>query len=152
ARLHHPGIVPIFGLGRSPEADYFLVMGLVEGPSLAERMKVASIRPERAAEYIAEAAEAIQHAHDQGAIHRNLKPGNLLLGRDGRVQVTDFGLAKWLDGQSLGESHPDQLIGTPEFMAPEQADPRWGPVGPATDIYGLGATLYALLTGKPPFV
>jgi hypothetical protein len=152
ARLRHPGIVPIYGRGRASDGRHFLVMELIDGPSLAERMKVAAIRPATAAGYIADVADAIQHAHERGVIHRDLKPGNILLDRSGRALVTDFGLAKQLQASSPELSHPDQVIGTLEYMAPEQVDRSWGAIGPATDIYGLGATLYAMLSGRPPFL
>jgi serine/threonine protein kinase len=151
ARLRHPGIVGVHGIGRSPDGGYFLVMDLVEGPDLADRLKLGPIPVEEAVRIVAQVADAIEHAHQRAVIHRDLKPSNVLLDADGRVLVTDFGLAKQADCDDSGLTLLDQILGTPHYMAPEQADSRWGEVGSRTDVYGLGALLYALLTGHPPF-
>lgn len=144
-RLRHPGIVSVLGLGRLPDGGHFLVMELVEGSDLARQIRAGPIRVEQALCWVAEAADAIEHAHRQGVVHCDLKPGNLLLDRDGHVRVTDFGLARSLEGGG-----PAEAGGTEGFMAPEQADAALGPIGPATDVHGLGAVLYALLTGRAP--
>lgn len=99
---------------------------------------------------MAKVAEAIEYAHRRGLIHRDLKPGNILLDQKGNPRVTDFGLAKRLQGDS-GLTGSGQIMGTPSYMPPEQAGGKRGEVGPAADVYSLGATLYALTTGRPPF-
>ncbi len=149
AGLDHPGIVPIYEIGEHA-GQHFFSMGLVEGGSLAERIKERPLRPRLAADLIAQVADAIAFAHGQGIIHRDLKPGNILLDRDGRPRVSDFGLAK----NVRGDSHltaSGQIMGTPSYMPPEQASGRAGAIGPAADVYALGATLYCRLTGRPPF-
>lgn len=151
ARLRHPRIVGVHGIGRFPDGNPFLVMDLIEGPSLADRLRQAPFAPEEAAAIVAGVAEALEHAHGRGVVHRDLKPSNVLLDADGCPVVTDFGLAKRFDDDSPALTRSDQILGTPHFMAPEQADRRWGPVGPRTDVYGLGALLFALLAGRPPF-
>src|SRR5262249_15925298 len=100
---------------------------------------------------VAEVARAIQHAHDRGILHRDLKPSNILLDEDGQPLVTDFGLAKRSDDDS-GLTESGAILGTPSYMAPEQASGHTAPITPQTDVPGLGAVLYALLTGRPPFV
>src|SRR5262249_25175147 len=137
ARLRHPHIVGVHGVGRAPDGGYFLVMDLVEGPDLARRLKQGPVPAHEAVEVVAQVADAVEHGHRRGVIHRDLKPSNVLLDGDGRAMVTDFGLAKRSDEDDPGLSHPDQILGTPHYMAPEQADGRWGPVGPRTDVYGL---------------
>src|SRR5262249_43520601 len=141
-RLRHPGIVAVRGLGRLPDGGHFLVMGLVEGGDLARRLAAGPIDVADAIRWTAEAADAIEHAHQQGVIHCDLKPSNLLLGNDGRVRVTDFGLARTLTASR-------HAGGTPGFMAPEQRD-AGGEVSVRADVYGLGAVLFALLTGRAP--
>jgi serine/threonine-protein kinase len=135
ARLRHPGIVAVHGVGLLPDGGHFLVMDLVEGSDLA-RQPCPTVA--EALRWVAEAADAIDYAHGIGIIHCDLKPSNLLLGADGRVLVSDFGLARSLDGGVAPHG------GTPGFMAPEQCD-RAGKVSSRTDIYGLGAVLRALL-------
>lgn len=147
ARFSHPHIVPVHGLGRLPRGGYFMVMDFVDGEDLARVCQRGPIASDRAAAIVATVAEAIQHAHDRGVIHRDLKPGNVLVDRQGKVFVSDFGFA-WL--QSAGPQD-DAIVGTAGFMAPEQIDPRWGQIGPHTDVYGLGALLFMLVTGQPPF-
>ncbi len=151
ARLRHPRIVGVHGIGRFPDGSPFLVMDLVEGPSLAERLLDGPFAPEEAAEIAADVADALEHAHGRGVVHRDLKPSNVLIDPEGRPLVTDFGLAKRFDADAPALTRTDQILGTPHYMAPEQADRRWGPVGPRTDVYGLGALLFALLSGRPPF-
>jgi RNA polymerase sigma factor (sigma-70 family) len=145
ARLRHPGIVAIRAIGLLPDGGHFLVMDLVEGADLGRQLAAGQIPVEKALAWVAEAADAIEYAHRHGIVHCDLKPSNLLLGVDGRIRVTDFGLARSLadDGPAAG--------GTPGFMALEQADPAHGLIGPRTDVFGLGAVLYALLAGRPPF-
>jgi serine/threonine protein kinase len=146
AGLRHPGIVVVHGLGLLPDGGHFLVMDLVEGRDLG-RLTAGGAAPWRqAVDWVRQAADAIAHAHRQGVIHCDLKPGNLLLDESGRVRVADFGLAR-----SFGEGEATPQGGTPGFLAPEQFDPALGPVTPRTDVHGLGAVLYALLTGEPPF-
>jgi DNA-directed RNA polymerase specialized sigma24 family protein len=145
ARLRHPGIVPIRGAGRAPAGGPFLVMDLIDGLDLAAVLRQGPVAAADAARWIADACEAVAHAHDRGVFHCDITPGNLLLGGDGRVLVTDFGLAR-----SAADPAGRGVGGTRPFMAPEQFDPSPGRIGPATDVYGLGAVLFTLLTGRPP--
>lgn len=149
ARLNHPGIVPVLGFGRTPIGGFFIVQEFVAGGSLDDAMRSGPIADCRvAAEWIAQAASAVHHAHLCGVVHCDLKPGNLLLDEAGRIRVADFGLARRL-GNSLEVAG---IAGTAGFMAPEQVDSCWGEIGPRTDVYGLGAVLFALLAGRPPNV
>ncbi len=149
ANLDHPGIVPIFEVGQHAGQHYFS-MGFVEGQSLSQRLAEGPLPAREAAELIRRVSEAIEYAHQQGVIHRDLKPANILLDRSGNPRVTDFGLAKKTQGDS-GLTGSGQIMGTPSYMPPEQAGGKRGDVGPAADVYALGATLYALVTGRPPF-
>ncbi|MBC8353421.1 MAG: AAA-like domain-containing protein [Planctomycetes bacterium] len=152
ASLRHPNIVDVHGIGRTPEGGYFLVMDLVEGADLQQLTAAGETLALEPATIVATVADAIDHAHQQGVIHRDLKPGNVLLSTDGEIFVTDFGVAKILGSDASTLSAYGQPIGTPSYMAPEQADPRRDPVGPAADVYGLGGVLYYLLTGQHPYL
>lgn len=149
AQLDHPGIVPIFEVGEH-QGHHFFSMGLVEGESLAARLAGGPLAPALAAELVRKIAEAIQYAHERDVIHRDLKPANVLLDREGVPRVTDFGLAKRIADDS-GLTATGQVLGTPGFMAPEQAAGRLDRIRSSVDIYSLGAILYATLTGRPPF-
>jgi len=149
ANLDHPGIVPIFEVGQH-EGQHYFSMGFVEGQSLSQRLADGPLPPRQAAELIGRVSEAIEYAHQRGVIHRDLKPANILLDQNGNPRVTDFGLAKKVKGDS-GLTGSGQIMGTPSYMPPEQAGGPRGEVGPPADVYALGATLYALLTGRPPF-
>jgi WD40 repeat protein/tetratricopeptide (TPR) repeat protein/tRNA A-37 threonylcarbamoyl transferase component Bud32 len=149
ARLEHPGIVPIFEVGEIDDQHYFS-MGYVDGESLADRARRGPLPPREAAELLCDVADAIEYAHRNGVVHRDLKPGNILLTQDGQPRVTDFGLAKTVEGDS-GLTASGQILGTPGYMPPEQASGRIHDVGPLADVYSLGAVLYCLLTGRPPF-
>ncbi len=149
ANLDHPGIVPIFEVGEY-EGQHYFSMSFVEGQSLAQKLADGPLAPREAAELIRRVSEAIEYAHQQGVIHRDLKPANVLLDKKGNPRVTDFGLAKQLASDS-GLTGSGQIMGTPSYMPPEQTGGKRGAVGPAADVYALGATLYALLTGRPPF-
>lgn len=149
SRLHHPGIVTVHEVGVA-DGQPFLVMELVPGGSLAEQVAERPLPPKAAAELVWRVALAIQHAHAAGVWHRDLKPGNILLGADGRPCVTDFGLAKLADTDS-GLTLSGQTLGTPGYLAPEQVDSSLHEIGPWTDVYALGAVLYHLLTGRPVF-
>ena len=148
ANLDHPGIVPIFEV-REQDGQHYFSMGYVEGQSLATRVAAGPLPPREAATLAREVAQSIQYAHDHGVIHRDLKPANILLDAKGRSKVTDFGLAKKLEGDS-GLTASGQIMGTPSYMPPEQASGRLD-VGPLADLYSLGAVLYHMLTGRPPF-
>jgi WD40 repeat protein len=149
AHLDHPRIVPIHGVGEEQDCHYFS-MKLIRGGSLERRLPAYAADPRAAARLVLEVAGAIQHAHDRGILHRDLKPSNILLDDDGGPLVTDFGLAKRSgDNSSLTQS--GAIVGTPSYMAPEQASSQSMGVTPRIDVYGLGALLYALLTGRPPF-
>ncbi len=153
ASLNHRNIVGIYEVGEH-QGHHYYSMPFLEGRNLAQLVESGQWRPgdgTEAARLVAKIARAVQYAHDAGIVHRDLKPGNILLGPDGEPRVTDFGLAK----QVRGKAHltlTGHLMGTPSFMAPEQARGRSGECSPATDIYSLGAVLYYLLTGRPPFV
>lgn len=149
ANLDHPGIVPIHEVGQHQGQHYFS-MGFVDGPSLAQRLVEGPIPPREAAGLMAQVAEAIAYAHRRGLIHRDIKPGNILLDRDGTPRLTDFGLVKKVEGDSALTAS-GQVMGTPSYMPPEQAGGQGAAAGPAADVYAIGATLYALATGRPPF-
>ena len=149
ANLDHPGIVPIYEVGQH-EGQHYFSMGFIEGQSLSQRLAGGPLPAREAADLVRRVSEAIDYAHRHGVIHRDLKPANILLDRDGNPRVTDFGLAKKLKSDS-GLTGSGQIMGTPSYMPPEQAGGGRGEVGPAADVYALGATLYCLLTGRPPF-
>jgi WD40 repeat protein len=149
ANLDHPGIVPIFEVGQY-EGQHYFSMGFVEGQSLSQRLAEGPLPAREAADLIRRVSQAIEYAHQRGVIHRDLKPANVLLDKNGNPRVTDFGLAKKLEGDS-GLTGSGQIMGTPSYMPPEQAGGKRGDVGPAADVYALGATLYCLVTGRPPF-
>ena len=150
ANLDHPGIVPILR-GRPARGAALFQHGIRRGPeplTAAERGPAGC--PRRQPTLMVTVADAIEYAHQCGVIHRDLKPGNILLDQKGNPRVTDFGLAKTIQGDS-GLTGSGQIMGTPSYMPPEQAGGRRGEVGPAADVYALGATLYCAVTGRPPF-
>jgi serine/threonine-protein kinase len=149
ASLEHPGIVPVYEVGEHEGRHYF-TMKLVPNGSLADQVARTPLPSRTAAEIVLAVARAVHHAHGQKVIHRDLKPANILLDDAGRPHVTDFGLAKRLDSEQA-RTRTGNVIGTPGYMAPELASGRGKEPTPATDVYGLGAVLYALLTGRPPF-
>lgn len=149
ARLSHPGIVPVYEVAEAEGCPYFS-MQYVRGVTLAQRLAEGPLPSREAARILAEVARAIDYAHRQGVLHRDLKPSNILLDEQGRPHVTDFGLAKQLDSD-LSLTRSGALLGTPAYMAPEQAAGLRNQLGPATDVYALGVILYHMLTGRPPF-
>jgi TolB-like protein/predicted Ser/Thr protein kinase/Tfp pilus assembly protein PilF len=149
ASLNHPGIVPIYEVGERDGACYFS-MGLVEGGQLDEAVRRGPLSIQQAAELIAKVARTVQYAHERGILHRDIKPGNILLDQKGEPHLTDFGLARLAETEST-VTRTREVMGTPSYMAPEQAAGETTKVSSATDVYGLGAVLYQLLTGHPPF-
>jgi serine/threonine protein kinase len=173
ARFDHIGIVPIYEFGQH-DGCYYYTMALIDGPSLAEHIRQGPVAPRQAASIIRRVAEGVAHAHAKGVVHRDLKPANVLLARriggpDSALspsprssssaggdylpfdpRVSDFGLAKRFVGDA-GLTATGQTVGTPSYMSPEQAQGRMVDVGVASDVYSLGAVLYELLTGRPPF-
>jgi serine/threonine-protein kinase len=149
ARLHHPNIVSIYETGDLFGQPYF-AMQYIGGPSLAEQLRRGPLPPEHGARLVATVAHAVAHLHAHGVIHRDLKPSNILLDEEDRPYVTDFGLVKMMAGDSQ-RTNTGVIVGTPSYMAPEQATGKSGTVTPLSDVYSLGAVLYEALTGRPPF-
>jgi serine/threonine protein kinase/Flp pilus assembly protein TadD len=149
ASLNHPGIVPIYEVGERDGACYFS-MGLVAGEQLDAILKREPMPIRRAAELIAKVARTVHYAHEHGILHRDIKPGNTLLDAKGEPHLTDFGLARLVEAEST-VTGTLEVLGTPSYMAPEQAAGNNTKLTSATDVYGLGAVLYQLLTGHPPF-
>ncbi|MFO0850063.1 MAG: serine/threonine-protein kinase [Gemmataceae bacterium] len=149
AAIQHPGIVQVFEFGTAGEQPYF-ALEFCPGGSLAGKLAGTPLPPQDAAALVERIAAAVQAAHDKGIVHRDLKPDNVLFAADGTPKVTDFGLARKVEGDS-GLTRTGAIMGTPSYMAPEQATGKGKEVGPAADVYALGAVLYECLTGRPPF-
>lgn len=150
AQLDHPNIVRVHEVGKEGE-DPFLVMDLIEGESLEDTLKRQGTLPNREVGEIGRAlAEALEHAHERSIVHRDVKPANVLIDKEGRPLLTDFGLAKDLSAGE-GLTQEGQWVGTPGYMPPEQASGDLRRIDRKSDVYGLGGTLYALLSGRPPF-
>ena len=149
ARLDHPGIVPVYEFGELDGRPFFS-MKYVEGETLQQLLQNGPLPPQYTARILAAVARAVHYAHERGVLHRDLKPSNILIDRHGNPHVTDFGLARrTTDAASLTKS--GAVLGTPAYMAPEQAAGNRGDVGPSSDVYGMGTILYQSLTGRPPF-
>ncbi len=150
ANLDHPNILPIYEVSESEEGLPFFSMKFAGGGSLLEAASTLRRDPRRAGGLVAKVARALQYAHGQGILHRDLKPGNILLDGRGEPLLSDFGLAKWLE--SVGDLTCTQSVfGTPGYLAPEQVNGSAGKLTPAADVYSLGAVLFHLLAGQPPF-
>src|SRR5262249_14774845 len=149
ASLEHPGIVPIHEVGERDGSCYFS-MKFIEGGQLDDVAKREPMAIRRAVEVIAKVARTVHHAHEHGILHRDIKPGNILLDAKGEPHLTDFGLARLVESESTVTETLD-VLGTPSYMAPEQALGNNAAITSVTDVYGLGAVLYQLLTGQPPF-
>jgi len=152
AQLHHPNIAAVFDFGEqtldSGETTAYLVMELVEGQPLSALLRPGEpLAHDATARIIADAADAVQVAHDAGIVHRDIKPANLIVTPDGTVKVTDFGIARAGNGVPLTQT--GQVVGTPHYLAPEQAEGR--PATPASDVYAIGVVLYECLAGRRPF-
>jgi len=159
AQLDHPGIVPAYETGEWA-GNRFLTMPLIEGSNLAELLRRQPVSWQQSVDIAVSIADALHHAHERGVVHRDLTPRNVLIDHAGRVRTADFGLAKLMHAESPdGDSRNSrgdltisgQILGTPDYMSPEQAAGLIATIGPATDIHGLGAILYELLTGRRPF-
>lgn len=149
ARLNHPNIVSVHESGETSEGHFYFVMEYVEGHSLAENIKAGSLTPPRAIEIAGKVCDALRYAHEQGIVHRDVKPGNILLGADGRIKLADFGIARLTlpDGPANG-TRTGTVIGTPEYMAPEQLE--GSTVDERADLYAVGVVLYEMLCGEVP--
>ncbi|HIK93989.1 MAG TPA: serine/threonine protein kinase, partial [Planctomycetes bacterium] len=148
ANLRHANIVAIHDVGEHDEQAYFS-MQYIEGQSLAELVCDGAIDPQRAARYMASIADAVHYAHEKSTLHRDLKPANILLDSDDQPHISDFGLARQIQtDQQLTAT--GAILGTPSYMSPEQALGKSERIDRTTDVYALGATLYHLLTGRPP--
>ncbi len=150
ARVRHPGIVEVYDIGED-QGHLFFTMRLVPGRSLAQRLREGRISPRLAAHTALQVAEALQHAHDSGLVHRDVKPGNILLDDTGDAVLTDFGLVKEFDSGEVSLTRDTQVLGTPAYMAPEQISEGARRSTPLSDQYALGVVLYQMLQGCPPY-
>src|SRR5262245_50020851 len=149
AHLHHPNIVQVYEFGQHEGFPYF-TLEYLEGGTLERRLNSTPIDSKQAAKYVHQLASAVQHAHDRGVIHRDLKPSNILLDLNGTLKISDFGLEKQTEAGS-GMTQSGSILGTPSYMAPEQAAGHIHEIGRHSDVYALGAILYECLCGRPPF-
>ncbi|HBE72225.1 MAG TPA: protein kinase, partial [Planctomycetaceae bacterium] len=149
AQLDHPNIVTVYQCGEY-EGHHFFSMDFVDGDDLSKMTRDGPLEPKAAARYVRDAARAIQYAHENGIVHRDLKPANLLVDQNDNVRITDFGLAKSIDTES-SLTATGAAIGTPSYMSPEQAAGQIENAPQSTDVYSLGAILFAITTGRPPF-
>ena len=150
ARLDHENIVPIYEIGEH-QGRAFFCMKLIEGETLAERLTRGPLPSRVAARMLRDISRAIHYAHEKHVLHRDLKPSNILIDKAGRAYVADFGLAKF-DRNRVSLTKSGAVLGTPSYMSPEQAAGARGEVRPVSDVYSLGAILYHMLTGRPPFL
>ena len=150
ARLEHPQIVPVYEVGEY-DGHAFFSMKFVSGQTLSQRLAAGPLPPREAARMLALVAQAIEFAHCQGVLHRDLKPSNILLDEAGEPHLTDFGLAKRFHKDAVSLTRTGSVLGTPAYMAPEQAAGNRGQMGVTSDVYSLGTILYHMLTGRPPF-
>ncbi len=148
ARLDHPGILPVYEVGEAAGLPYFS-MKLAEGGTLDARLGALAGQWRDIAQLVVKLARAVEHAHGRGILHRDLKPANILFDSQGAPMITDFGLARLVNSNAQ-LTMPTMALGSPNYMAPEQVSAEFGELGPRTDVYGLGAILYQLLTGQPP--
>src|ERR1700757_1014675 len=151
ANLDHPNVLPIYEVSESHDGLPFFSMKFAGGGSLLEAAPALRSDPRRAVALMVKVGRAVQYAHEQGILHRDLKPGNILLDGRGEPLVSDFGLAKWLEPTGRLTRTPS-VFGTPGYIAPEQVNGSTGNLTPAADVYSLGAVLFELLAGRPPFV
>lgn len=149
ANLQHPNIVAVHEVGQHEGQSYFS-MDYIDGKNLSEVIRDRPLSANQAAIYVRAIAKAIHHAHEQGTLHRDVKSSNVLIDQNDHIKITDFGLAMRVEGESE-LTQTGQILGTPSFMSPEQAQGKRGLIGPASDIYSIGAVLYELLTGRAPF-
>ena len=149
ANLQHPHVVAIHEVGQC-EGQHYFSMDYVDGKSLIDMVRDSPLPAQQAAIYVRTIAEAIYYAHQQGTLHRDLKPHNVLIDKNNQPRITDFGLAKRIEGDSELTA-TGAILGTPSYMPPEQVAARHGEIGPASDVYSIGAILYELVTGRPPF-
>jgi serine/threonine protein kinase len=150
ANLRHPGIVAVYDVGEENGCHYYS-MELIEGRDLADLVRDRTLSADEAAKHLLALADAMRYAHDQDILHRDLKPSNVLIDSRGVLKIADFGLAKRMNAGDSQLTQSDSILGTPSYMPPEQASPDFGAVGPWSDVYSLGAILYELLSGRPPF-
>jgi serine/threonine-protein kinase len=150
AQFQHPGIVQIYEVGEDNGRPFFS-LEFVDGQSLHSKVQGTPLPPREAAELLKKMAEAMAYAHERGIIHRDLKPANVLLTSAGEPKIGDFGLAKRIQDDESGMTRTGTVLGTPSYMSPEQAEGRIKDIGPLADVYSLGAVLYDMLTGRPPF-
>ncbi|MEM7232498.1 MAG: serine/threonine-protein kinase, partial [Planctomycetota bacterium] len=162
ARLDHPAIVPVYQVGEQDGHCYY-AMKLVEGGSLSDRVTEVAVasaesvgeartRAQSAARYTLAVAQAIAYAHERGVLHRDIKPSNVLIDAEDQVLLADFGLAKLTEGDSSFQTLSSAAMGSPSYMSPEQASGQSASVTVSADVYGIGAVLSELLTGRPPFI
>src|SRR2546430_1736090 len=151
ASLDHPNILPIFEVSESEDGLPFFSMKFAPGGTLQQVAPALRNEPRQCVALVAKIARAVQYAHSRGILHRDLKPGNILLDGRGEPLVSDFGLAKWLDTTS-DLTRTLTIFGTPGYIAPEQASSAAADLKPTADVYSLGAILFDLLAGRPPFL